>query len=101
MKMQKTTREYIRESSALWKTTTCVTISTLYFALLVVYPYGLTKGGFVVERAIVTGVIFFAIAIPAWITTVKREFFSGDVETIKMPARHAVGKKDVDKGGSS
>ncbi|MCK4837846.1 MAG: hypothetical protein KAS94_03535, partial [Desulfobulbaceae bacterium] len=70
-------------------------LSTFYFAMLA-YPFGVTGGGYVVERALVAGVIFFAISIPAWIVNVKREFFSGaevaakDVAVKVEPARQVM-----------
>lgn len=64
-----------RKESAFWKTATVMGLSTFYFAMLA-YPFGVTRDGYVVERALIAGVIFFAISIPAWIINLKREFFT-------------------------
>lgn len=71
----------LREQNAIWKTTTCIALSTFYFAMLA-YPLGVTGEGYMVERALIAGVIFFAISIPAWIVNVKREFF-GKAEVVE------------------
>lgn len=64
-----------KKESALWKTATVMGLSTFYFAMLA-YPFGVTRDGYVIERALIAGVIFFAISIPAWIVNLKREFFT-------------------------
>jgi hypothetical protein len=65
----------LKDQSATWKTAACVALSTFYFAMLA-YPFGVTGEGYVVERVLIAGVLFFAISIPAWIINAKREFFS-------------------------
>jgi hypothetical protein len=60
---------------AIRKTAICVALSTFYFAMLA-YPFGVTGDGYVVERVLIAGGIFFASSIPAWIVNAKREFFS-------------------------
>lgn len=60
---------------AIRKTATCVALSTFYFAMLA-YPFGVTGDGYVIERVLIAGAIFFAISIPAWIVNANREFFS-------------------------
>ena len=65
----------LKEQNALWKTVTCIALSTFYFAMLA-YPFGVTGEGYVAERVLIAGVLFFAISIPAWIINAKREFFS-------------------------
>ena len=65
----------LKEQSAKWKTASCVALSMFYFAMLA-YPFGVTGEGYVVERVLIAGAIFFAISIPAWIVNAKREFFS-------------------------
>ena len=81
MKTLKTTKK----DSALWKTATVMGLSTFYFAMLA-YPFGVTRDGYVVERALIAGVIFFAISIPAWIINLKREFFTEEPVTSKAAA---------------
>lgn len=41
--------------------------------------------GYVWQKAMIAGVIFFAISIPAWIVNLKREFYSATVveETVE------------------
>jgi aspartate ammonia-lyase len=65
----------LKQQKNLWKIATCVALSTFYFAMLA-YPFGVTGGGYVIERVLIAGAIFFAISIPVWIVNVKREFFS-------------------------
>lgn len=72
--------------SAVLKTATCMGLSTCYFAMLA-YPFGVTGNGYVVERALIAGAIFFAVSIPAWIINVRREFFSEALTTEAEPAR--------------
>jgi hypothetical protein len=61
--------------NAIRKTATCVALSTFYFAILA-YPFGVTGEGYVVERVLLAGALFFAISIPAWIVNARREFFT-------------------------
>lgn len=65
----------LKQQKELWKIATCVALSMFYFAMLA-YPFGVTGEGYLVERALIAGAIFFAISIPVWIVNVKREFFS-------------------------
>ena len=69
MKTEETTRQ-----RPIWKTMTCILLSMFYFAMLA-YPFGVSKDGYMVNQALIAGVIFFAISIPAWIINVKREFY--------------------------
>ena len=69
-----------QKNSSIWKTATCIGLSLFYFALLA-YPFGVTAEGFMVERMLIAGVVFFAISIPAWIVNLKREFFTPEEET--------------------
>jgi len=62
-----------------WKTATCVVLSMFYFAMLA-YPFGVSGEGYVLNKALIAAVIFFAISIPAWIINIKREFLSPDQE---------------------
>ena len=81
----------LNKQDAIWKTATCVALSTFYFAMLA-YPFGVTGEGYVVERVLIAGVLFFAISIPAWVINAKREFFSeaalaeGEVAAAPEPA---------------
>ena len=85
----------LKEQTAIWKTATCIALSTFYFAMLA-YPFGVSGEGYVLERALIAGVIFFAISIPAWIVNVKREFFSkaevveGAAAVKAVPVRQAM-----------
>jgi len=74
--------------AAHWKTATCVVLSLFYFAVLA-YPFGVSAQGFVLNKAIIAAVIFFAISIPAWIINIKREFFSPDQATTETEAEPA------------
>jgi hypothetical protein len=70
------TTETIKKFSAEKKTALCIVMSMFYFAMLA-YPFGVTMEGYVWQKAVIAGVIFFAISIPAWIINVKREFYDG------------------------
>ena len=72
-----------QKNSSIWKTATCIGLSLFYFALLA-YPFGVTAEGFMVERMLIAGVVFFAISIPAWIVNLKREFFTPEEETTEV-----------------
>ena len=65
----------VKQQKGLWKIATCIALSTFYFAMLA-YPFGVTGEGYVIERVLIAGAIFFAISIPAWIVNAKREFLS-------------------------
>lgn len=67
-----------KSQDAVLRTITCIALSTFYFAMLA-YPFGVTGDGYVIERVLIAGLIFFAISIPAWIINAKREFFSDQV----------------------
>ena len=67
------------EQSPFWKTMTCILLSMFYFAMLA-YPFGVSKEGYMVNQALIAGVVFFAISIPAWIINVKREFYGSEEE---------------------
>jgi hypothetical protein len=73
MAMKTLTRS--QKQSGVWKTASCIGLSLFYFALLA-YPFGVTAGGFMVERMLIAGVILFALSIPVWIINLKREFFT-------------------------
>jgi hypothetical protein len=60
--------------SAEKKTALCIVMSMFYFAMLA-YPFGVAMEGYVWQKAVIAGVIFFAISIPAWIVNLKREFY--------------------------
>ena len=81
-----------KKNSALWKTASVLGLSTFYFAMLA-YPFGVTKDGYVVERALIAGVIFFAISIPAWVINLKREFCTEEVAPSSATASSATVKK--------
>ncbi|MDF1577268.1 MAG: hypothetical protein P1P81_02365 [Desulfobulbales bacterium] len=66
------------KQNAIRKTAICVALSTFYFAMLA-YPFGVTGDGYVVERVLLAGALFFAISIPAWIVNARREFFTETV----------------------
>lgn len=87
MRTQTTSREH----NAYWKTATCMALSTFYFAMLA-YPFGVTGDGYVPQRALIAGVIFFAISIPAWIVNVKKEFLAAPEAPLAAgAAAHAAG----------
>lgn len=69
------TTETIKGFSAEKKTALCIVMSMFYFAMLA-YPFGVAMEGYVWQKAVIAGVIFFAISIPAWIVNLKREFYS-------------------------
>jgi len=71
------TTETIKSFSAEKKTALCIVMSMFYFAMLA-YPFGVAMEGYVWQKAMVAGVIFFAISIPAWIVNLKREFYSAE-----------------------
>lgn len=60
--------------SAEKKTALCIVMSMFYFAMLA-YPFGVAMEGYVWQKAVIAGVVFFAISIPAWIVNLKREFY--------------------------
>lgn len=66
------------ETTSRWsperKTAMCIVLSMFYFAMLA-YPFGVAMEGYVWQKALIAGVIFFAISIPAWIVNLKREFY--------------------------
>ena len=64
----------INKMSAEKKTAMCIVMSMFYFAMLA-YPFGVVMEGYVWQKAVIAGVIFFAISIPAWIVNLKREFY--------------------------
>lgn len=66
--------ETTQTMSAEKKTVMCIVMSMFYFAMLA-YPFGVAMEGFVWQKALIAGVIFFAISIPAWIVNLKREFY--------------------------
>ncbi|MBA3016080.1 MAG: hypothetical protein KKD63_07420 [Proteobacteria bacterium] len=66
--------ETTQTMSAEKKTAICIVMSMFYFAMLA-YPFGVAMEGFVWQKAMIAGVIFFAISIPAWIVNLKREFY--------------------------
>lgn len=68
------TTETIRSMSPEKKTALCIVMSMFYFAMLA-YPFGVAMEGYVWQKAVIAGVIFFAISIPAWIVNLKREFY--------------------------
>ena len=68
------TAETIRSFSPEKKTALCIVMSMFYFAMLA-YPFGVAMEGYVWQKAVIAGVIFFAISIPAWIVNLKREFY--------------------------
>lgn len=70
------TTETIKKLSAEKKTALCIVMSMFYFAMLA-YPFGVAMEGYVWQKAVIAGVIFFAISIPAWIVNLKREFYDG------------------------
>lgn len=69
------TRETLKQLSPEKKTALCIVMSMFYFAMLA-YPFGVAMEGYVWQKALIAGVIFFAISIPAWIVNLKREFYS-------------------------
>ncbi len=69
-----TQTEATRSFSPEKKTAMCIVLSMFYFAMLA-YPFGVAMEGFVWQKAVIAGVIFFAISIPAWIINLKREFY--------------------------
>jgi hypothetical protein len=71
------TTETIKSFSAEKKTALCIVMSMFYFAMLA-YPFGVAMEGYVWQKAVIAGVIFFAISIPAWIVNLKREFYGAE-----------------------
>jgi hypothetical protein len=69
------TNETIKNWSAEKKTALCIVASMFYFVMLA-YPFGVAMEGYVWQKAVIAGVIFFAISVPAWIVNLKREFYS-------------------------
>ena len=69
-----TTQLSMNQYSAIRKTAICIVLSMFYFAMLA-YPFGVTAEGYALHKAVIAGVIFFAISIPAWVVNLKREFF--------------------------
>jgi hypothetical protein len=67
--------ESINKLSPEKKTALCIVLSMFYFAMLA-YPFGVAMEGYVWQKAVIAGIIFFAISIPAWIVNLKREFYS-------------------------
>lgn len=67
--------DIMKRQTAMWKTGTCMILSTFYFAMLA-YPFGVTQEGYAIERMMVVGFLFFAISIPTWIINIRREFFT-------------------------
>ena len=87
-----------KDQNATWKTATCIALSTFYFAMLA-YPFGVTGEGYVIERVLIAGVLFFAISIPAWIINAKREFFTeATVVESKVAVNAAPARKAMDIG---
>lgn len=80
-----------RTNNSIYQTATCVGLSLFYFALLA-YPFGVTAEGFMVERMLIAGVVFFAISIPAWIINVRRELFSTEEEKAVASEENTVKK---------
>ena len=68
------TTETLKNFSPEKKTAMCIVMSMFYFAMLA-YPFGVAMEGYVWQKAVIAGVIFFAISIPAWIVNLKREFY--------------------------
>jgi hypothetical protein len=68
------TTETVKSLSPEKKTALCIVMSMFYFAMLA-YPFGVAMEGYVWQKAVIAGVIFFAISIPAWIVNLKREFY--------------------------
>lgn len=68
------TTETLKSFSPEKKTAMCIVMSMFYFAMLA-YPFGVAMEGYVWQKAVIAGVIFFAISIPAWIVNLKREFY--------------------------
>lgn len=79
------TTETKRGMSSEKKTALCIVMSMFYFAMLA-YPFGVAMEGYVWQKALIAGVIFFAISIPAWIVNLKREFYDATAteETVEM-----------------
>ena len=71
--------ETTKKMSAEKKTALCIVMSMFYFAMLA-YPFGVAMEGYVWQKAVIAGVIFFAISIPAWIINLKREFYDATAE---------------------
>jgi len=75
------------------KVSTCMALSTFYIVMLA-YPFGVTPDGYVVQRALVAGLVLFAISIPAWIINSKRQFFtSADAEEVAVEASNVIVKR--------
>lgn len=56
---------------------------------MLAYPFGVTGDGYVPQRALIAGVIFFAISIPAWIVNVKKELLTAPgALTVREGAAH-------------
>lgn len=88
----------LKNQSAVWKTITCIALSTFYFAMLA-YPFGVTREGYVIERVLIAGAIFFAISIPAWFVNAKREFFrEAEVVERKVAVKAEPARKVMDIG---
>ena len=87
----------LTERGPIWKTATCMMLSTFYFAMLA-YPFGVTKDGYVAERAIIAGLIFFAISIPAWIINLKRELFDVAEEKTTVQVQTTLTRQKIDLG---
>lgn len=68
------TTQTLKNFSPEKKTAICIVMSMFYFAMLA-YPFGVAMEGYVWQKAVIAGVIFFAISIPAWIVNLKREFY--------------------------
>jgi len=81
------------------KTAMCIVMSMFYFAMLA-YPFGVAMEGYVWQKALIAGVIFFAISIPAWIVNLKREFY--DATAAEETVEAMLGKElDLSKPGSA
>lgn len=81
------TSEKVKGQNPIWKTMTCILLSMFYFVMLA-YPFGVSKDGYMINQVLIAGVIFFAISIPAWIINVKREFY-GEDEAVESQPLHA------------
>ena len=86
MKTQVTSREY----DVYRKTGICMVLSLFYFAMLA-YPFGVSSDGYVAQRALIAGVIFFVISIPAWVVNVRKEISAASEKTA---ASEAVAEED-------
>ena len=67
-----TTGKSDKVKKVLRKTIVCMSLSSFYFAMLA-WPFGLTEQGYVLTRAILAGLVMFAISSPVWVINIKRE----------------------------